>query len=84
MIWDEENILNNKLRELLKEKQYYKAFLYLKELANHYKQFPDTHFSNASVEQINGGITIELDKEKGNKFIKEFVETTSKEKKKSK
>lgn len=83
-IWDEENILSNKLRELLKEKQYYKAFLYLKELANHYKQFPDTHFSNVPNEQLANGTIIELKKEEGTKFIKEFVEATSKEKKKSK
>jgi len=85
MIWDSENILNNKLRELLKDKQYYKAFLYLKEIADSYKQFPDTHFTNLPSEQIvNGNFTIELQKGEGDKFVKEFVEKTSKEKKKSK
>lgn len=71
IIWDESNILNNKLRDLLKEKQYYKAFLYLKELANCYKEFPDTHFSNFP--DIEDNTIYELKKTKGTEFIKKFL-----------
>jgi len=88
MIRDDKNILNNKLRELLKDKLYYKAFLYLKEIAISYKQFPDSHFTNLDLQNIGTMDNVSshyiLPEEKSEKFIAEFVEKTSKEKKKSK
>lgn len=76
LIVDYDRILTNKLRGLLKEKQYYKAFLYLKEVAQHYTQFPDNHFSKVNASEIQKDQIHQYfqinNRAKANKFIEEL------------
>ena len=84
IIFDEENLLNNKLRDLIISKEYYKAYLFLKEIAIFYKQYPDLHFTNVDVNKIEYSVITTyfyLRKDESKIFIQQIIDNLSKEKK---
>lgn len=75
-IWDSSQKLNVTLKNLLKEKKYHKAFLFLKEIATVFKKYPDNHFTNLTKEDMKNidSTKTHIKKEESEEFIKEVLE----------